>query len=288
LHRANTLHYNPKLVDEPPADLDELMVMCDDFETNGGVPPLAMVWAGWVHQLLFLALLPAEVVGGTEKDVSANGVVRTTFYDTLAAIKSMHDRGCIATPPARVGEHDWGEAARMIIGDETTAKAKMFIHGDWAKGLLVAEGRSAGTDFAVTFFTGGPVEAFQYIGDTLAINAEAQNPALAERFAQYALSVEGQVAFNERKGSTPAIVIDNPNTAIKNRTLRETYLELAASVDAGTFVPNGGWHDACGAFVEQIRPKVVDADGDLVPNPDYASVDLDDLADGLLDVYKSR
>jgi hypothetical protein len=70
--------------------------------------------------------------------------------------------------------------------------------------------------------------------------------------------------------------------------LRETYLELAASVDAGTFVPNGGWHDACGPFVEQIRPKVVDADGDLVPNPDYASVDLDDLADGLLDVYKSR
>lgn len=282
LHRANTLHYNPELVDQPPADVAELQAMCDDYTENGGVPPLALAWAAWVHGYLFQAMLPVDVLTGEATTAEA----RAAVANALGSIKDFHQRGCIATPPDRVGEHDWGEAARMIIGDEDTAKAKMFIHGDWAKGLLVAEGRTPGTDFAVTSFTEGNRDAFRYIGDTLAVNENSENLDLAIEFAEYALSPEGQVAFNEQKGSTPAIEIDNPDAEIKDVQLRSTYEELQAAVDAGTFITAAGWFDDVGFIVEQMRPKVVNADGDLVENPDFEGTDIEALTDEAMEYYR--
>lgn len=281
LHRANTLHYNPALVPNPPGNLEELRAMCDDYEQNGGVRPLAMAWADWIHSFLFQGLLPVDVLSG-DADVNA---ARTAVHAALAQIKDFYDRDCIATPGASVGEHDWGEAARMIIGDEDTAKAKMFIHGDWAKGLLFAEGRIPGTDFAVTSFTGDDRDAFRYIGDTIAVNEDAENMELAIEFAEYALSPEGQSAFNEQKGSTPAIEIEDPELQVKNAQLRSTYLELQAAVDDNTFMPAAGWFDEVVFVVAKLRPKFVNAAGDLVDNPDFETIDLDALADEMMPYY---
>jgi ABC-type glycerol-3-phosphate transport system substrate-binding protein len=140
----------------------------------------------------------------------------------------------------------------------------------------------------VTSFTGDGTELFSYIGDTIAINGEAPNLELATEFAAFALSVDGQIAFNEQKGSTPAIIIDDPRTEIKNVTLRETYEEMQAAVDAGTFIESGGWRDECGPIVRRLRPKLVNADGELVDNPDLEMNDLEAMADELLEVYQNR
>lgn len=282
LHRQNTLHYNPALVKHPPQDLADLQAMCDDYAENGGVRPLAIAWADWIHSLVFQAMLPVEVLTAQASKSDARAAVLEAF----TTIKDFHQRGCFATPPANAGEHNWGEAARMIIGDEKTAKAKMFIHGDWAKGLLVAEGRNPGTDFAVISFTGGDTDAFRYIGDTLAVNENSPNLDLAIQFAEYALSPEGQVAFNEQKGSTPAIIFDNPQRDIKNAQLRATYAELQSAVDEGNFLPAGGWFDEVAFIVAKLRPKFVNASGKLVDNPDFESTDLEAMADEAMEYYK--
>jgi ABC-type glycerol-3-phosphate transport system substrate-binding protein len=281
VHRANTLHYNPELVDEPPNNLRELQAMCDDYVENGGVPPLALAWANWIHSIMFQTLLPVEVLTVEASRADA----RAAMVDALATLKDFHQRGCIVTPPANVGEHDWAEAARMIIGDENTAKAKMFIHGDWAKGLLVAEGQTPGTDFAVTSFTGGDRDAFRYSGDALAVNENSENLELAIEFAEYALSPEGQAAFNEQKGSTPAIEFDDPSE-IRDVQLRKTYEEMQAAIDDGTFLPNGGWLAEVSSVVAKLRPKFVNADGDLVENPDFEGTDIEALADEMMEFYK--
>lgn len=280
LHRSNTLHYNPKLVGEPPTNLAELQEMCDDYADNGGVPPLSLAWAEWIHAIFFQTLLPVEVLTGEASRAEA----RSALHAALSTLKDFHTRGCIATPPSNVGEHDWAEAARMIIGDEATAKAKMFIHGDWAKGLLLAEGQTPGTDFAVTSFTGGDRDAFRYSGDALAVNENTENLELALDFAEYALSPEGQVAFNEQKGSTPAIELDDPSEQIQDDQLRSTYEELQAAVADGTFLPAGGWFDV-GQIVAKLRPKFVNADGELVENPDFEETDIDALTDEALEYY---
>ncbi len=231
LHRENTLHYVKSLMANPPTTLDGLKQVCDDYVAGGstGPKPLAIAKADWVYRILFESMLPAPVVSGTADTVSA----RANFVSAGDVIQYYQQKGCLYVAE---DEQSWSEAAQGLYD----GKAKMFIHGDWAKGYLVQVGWKAGSDFDVVPAPGSE-GAFYYGIDTFAVNKNSPNKDLAIQFAKIALSNAVQAGFSEKKGSTPGIVFDDPEHAFSDPSLKTTYAQLSAGLSAGTAVPVPPW-----------------------------------------------
>jgi glucose/mannose transport system substrate-binding protein len=81
-------------------------------------------------------------------------------------------------------------------------KGAFFFHGDWAKGYLVSRGSTPGTDFGGVGSPGAR-DLFWFGVDVLILPKQSQHPAGAGLFFNAATSIDGQVAFNKLKGSTP-------------------------------------------------------------------------------------
>lgn len=229
LHRENTLHYVKSRMAAPPANLDELKAVCDQYVTGGktGPKPLAIAPADWLYRILFESMLPAPVVAGT------SDAPQPYFLAAAEVIEHYRENDCLWVAPE---EHGWALAAQALIDGEAT----MMIHGDWAKGYLVQLGWEAGDDFDVVPAPGSE-GAFYYGIDTLAVNKNSPRKDLAIQFAKIALSATVQAGFSEKKGSTPGIIFDNPETAFTDPSLRTTYSQLAAGLTAGTAVPVPPW-----------------------------------------------
>ena len=231
LHRENTLHYVKSLMANPPTTLDGLKQVCDDYVAGGstGPKPLAIAKADWVYRILFESMLPASVVSGT----AATSAAHEDFLSAGGVIQYYQEKGCLFIAE---DEQAWSEAAQALY----EGKAKMFIHGDWAKGYLVQVGWKAGTDFDVVSAPGSE-GAFYYGIDTFAVNKNSPNKDLAIQFAKIALSNAVQAGFSEKKGSTPGIVFADPEHAFSDPSLKTTYAELSAGFAAGTAVPVPPW-----------------------------------------------
>jgi glucose/mannose transport system substrate-binding protein len=229
LHRENTLHYVKALMPNPPTTLDQLKQVCTDYVTAGktGPKPLAIAKADWLYRILFESMLPAPVVAGT----AANP--RPNFLAAGEVIDYYRSNDCLWVAP---DEQGWAEAAQALID----GKAKMLIHGDWAKGYLVQLGWKAGTDFDVVPAPGSE-GAFYYGIDTFAINKNSPRKDLAVQFARIALTNAVQASFSEKKGSTPGIIFEDPEHAFTDPSLKTTYAQLSSGLAAGTAVPVPPW-----------------------------------------------
>ncbi|MEO8182978.1 MAG: ABC transporter substrate-binding protein [Deltaproteobacteria bacterium] len=231
LHRENTLHYVKSLMATPPTTLAELKQVCTDYVAGGkvGAKPLAIAKADWVYRIAFESMLPSAVVAGTAGTSAA--------HDSFAAAADVIDyyraQDCLWVAP---DEQGWAQAAQALID----GKAKMLIHGDWAKGYLVQLGWRAGTDFDVVSAPGSD-GAFYYGIDTFAINKNSPRKDLAIQFIKIALTASVQASFSEKKGSTPGIVFDDPEHAFTDPSLKTTYAQLSAGLAAGTAVPVPPW-----------------------------------------------
>lgn len=229
LHRENTLHYVKSRMATPPTTLAELTAVCDAYVAGGktGAKPLAIAPGDWLYRILFESMLPAPVVAGT------SDAPQPFFVAAAQVIEHYRQNDCLWVAPE---EHGWALAAQALIDGEAT----MMIHGDWAKGYLVQLGWEAGDDFDVVPAPGSD-GAFYYGIDTFAVNKNSPRKDLALQFAKIALSAAVQAGFSEKKGSTPGIVFDNPQTAFSDPSLRTTYAQLAAGLTAGTAVPVPPW-----------------------------------------------
>jgi len=209
LHRENTLHYVKSLMATPPATLAELKQVCTDYAASDktGAKPLAIAKADWVYRIAFEAMLPSSVVSGMATTVDAHA----DFAAAADVIQYYRENDCLWVAPTEQG---WSEAAQALIDK----KAMMLIHGDWAKGYLVQLGWKAGTDFDVVPAPGSE-GAFYYGIDTFAINKSSPRKDLAIQFARIALTNAVQVGFSEKKGSTPGIVVADPDHAFSDPSL---------------------------------------------------------------------
>jgi len=228
LHRENTLHYSTSLA-TPPTTLAELQAMCDDYVAGGrvGPKPLAIAPADWLYRILFQSMLPPDVVAATADNP------RPSFLAAGEVIEHYLENDCLWIAP---NEQGWQEAASAILDDQ----ALMYIHGDWAKGYLVQLGATPDVDFDVAPAPGS-TGAFYYGIDTFAVNKSSPRLELAIEFARIALTPTVQAGFSTRKGSTPGILFDDPDTAFTDSSLRATYLELEGSMQAGTAFPISPW-----------------------------------------------
>lgn len=260
LHRENTLHYSTAL-QSPPTTLAELRALCDDYVAGGstGPKPLAIAPADWLYRILFASMLPPDVVAATAENP------RPSFLAAGEVIQHYLENDCLWIAPT---EHGWQEAASAILDDEDGAL--MYIHGDWAKGYLVQLGATPGVDFDVAAAPGS-TGAFYYGIDTFVVNESSPRLDLAVEFARVALTPEVQARFSTRKGSTPGILFDDPSSAFSDSSLRATYLELEASMEADTAFPISPWLGDDGAAL-------------LVPLRDGAKT-ADQVASDFMTVY---
>lgn len=202
VHRVNSLFANLQVLSdhdlEVPTTLDELYATCEQLETQS-IPCLAMGTGpgqGWtIRQALFDSVLVSiagvdfytELLSGNGDpnspllEEAANATIRLASYANENA-SSLR----------------WDEATSLVASGD----AAFVIMGDWAKGLLTAEGLEPDVDFTQVAFPGSG-GVFVFSSDAFTLPVRVENFDRAADFLRTIASVEGQVAFNRLKGSIP-------------------------------------------------------------------------------------
>ncbi|MDZ7857964.1 ABC transporter substrate-binding protein [Sphaerotilus sp.] len=200
LHNENWVWYNKAVLAKAgakePTNLDEMMAAMDKVKAAGGVVPLALGGQGWQEGITFRGVLLAT--GGQDlylktfkdKDASTPGFRKAV--ETFKKLKGYVDPGS----PGR----DWNLATGMVI----EGKAAFQMMGDWAKGEFVNAGKTAGKEYGC-FMAGGPKMPYAIGGDVFVFPKQKAPDAAAaqKKLAEMMISPEGQVAFNNKKGSIP-------------------------------------------------------------------------------------
>jgi glucose/mannose transport system substrate-binding protein len=182
LHNENWVWFNKAVLAKAgakePTTMDEMFAAMDKVKAAGGVTPLALG-----GQDLYLKTFK-------DKDASTPGFRKAV--ETFKKLKGYVDPGS----PGR----DWNLATGMVI----QGKAAFQMMGDWAKGEFVNAGQSAGKEYGC-FMAGGPKMPYAIGGDVFVFPKQKAPEAAAaqKKLAELMISPEGQVAFNNKKGSIP-------------------------------------------------------------------------------------
>lgn len=199
LHNENWVWYNKAVLAKAgakePTNFDEMLAAMDKVKA-AGVIPLALGGQGWQEAITFRGILLA--VGGQDlflktfrdKDTTTPGFRKS--LESFRKLKGYVDAGS----PGR----DWNLATGMVI----EGKAAFQMMGDWAKGEFVNAGKTAGKEYGC-FMAGGPKMPYTIGGDVFVFPKQksADSVAAQKKLAEMMISKEGQVAFNNKKGSIP-------------------------------------------------------------------------------------
>jgi len=200
IHRENSLFYNKQIFADhnvkPPTTLAEFLTACETLKGEG-VTPIATGYQGWILRILFNSLAMGSMgadayhdfMTGGPRDDEALKVAIDVFADVLENY---------INEDASDADFGWTNAAEAVFD----GKAAMFLHGDWAKGYYVQLGWTPGIDFGVLGAPGAS-DLFWYGVDTFSLPVGAPNAKGADDFLATIGSLQGQVAFNKLKGSTP-------------------------------------------------------------------------------------
>ncbi len=202
IHRSNVLWYNPKLMErigakQPPATLDELFAMAEEFK-KAGITPFAVggkdkFEASHTFESILLATFGADdyikLWDGTDtmwKDPRAE--------QALLTLKKLFSYA--NSDRAALG---WADAMTQVL----EGRAAMTIMGDWAHGLGISKGLKVNQDYGWAP-TPGTTDTFMWLSDSFGLAKGAPNPEQAIGWLKVCGSKEGQDAFNPKKGSIPA------------------------------------------------------------------------------------
>jgi glucose/mannose transport system substrate-binding protein len=202
VHGENWLFYNKALFEEvgapEPTTWDAFFEAADKIKAAGKVP-LALGGQPWQERLMFNNVLTSmtgsdlmiKVYGEQDLDALRSDGFREVA-DTYAKLRGYVDEGS----PGR----NWNDATAMVM----TGDAGMQFMGDWAKGEFVAAGKVADQDYGCV--PGGPGEPIFQIGGDVFVFPKTDEPAMIEaqaKLAELMISPDGQVGFNNKKGSVP-------------------------------------------------------------------------------------
>ncbi|MFC4554303.1 ABC transporter substrate-binding protein [Georgenia faecalis] len=198
IHRSNVVWANPTVLEEAgidptavPASIDEWITDLEAVQEAGGTPlSVATTWTQ-VHLLetVLMAELGAEAYTGLwDGSTDWEGAEVTGALETFEQLMSF-------TNTDRDGL-DWPEATQMVID----GSAAYNIMGDWA----VAAFEEQGVEDYVHFPVPGTDGVFGFLADSFTLPVGSPNPDGARAWLETVGSLEGQVAFNQAKGSIPA------------------------------------------------------------------------------------
>jgi glucose/mannose transport system substrate-binding protein len=202
VHRNGVLWNNAKVLAdngvEAPADWDAFFAAADTLKA-AGVTPLALGDIDkWEDVNLFEQILLSHLGAEDYRGIWAGTVpwtdsrvtdALTTFGKVLEYVNDDH------------ATLTWDQAAGKVLD----GSAAFNVMGDWAKGYFTANGWAPETDFGWSPVPGTD-GTFTVVTDTFAIPLDIQNQDNAIAWLDTLASVEGQDAFNPKKGSIPARV----------------------------------------------------------------------------------
>lgn len=200
IHRANSLFYNKHVFADhdlnPPTTLTAFLSACETLKA-AGVAPVATGYQGRLLRILFNSLAMGSMGADAYHDFMTRGlrddVAFKAAIDVFADVLENY-----VNSDAGNADFGWTQAADAVFD----GKAAMFLHGDWAKGYYVQRGWTPGIDFGVLAAPSAS-ELFWYGVDAFSLPVGAPHPAGAKNFLSTVGSLQGQVAFNKLKGSTP-------------------------------------------------------------------------------------
>ncbi len=200
VHRGNLLWYNKKIFEshklKPPETFDEFFAVCEKLKA-AGITPLALASRNkWPVAHLFETILLGVGGPGFYRDLFGGKIAWTDerVKKSLGILAKMMNY--VNSDHAAL---TWDQASGLVLA----GKAAMNIMGDWAKGYFTANAWVPELDFGAVP-SPGTKGSFIVITDTFGLPRGAKNADAARAFLKVVGSVEGQVAFNLKKGSIPA------------------------------------------------------------------------------------
>ena len=202
IHRSNVVWANPTVLEDagldpstPPADLDAWIEDLQTLQDAGVSTPLSVA-APWTQVHLLETVLMADLsadayVGLWDGTTDWNGAEVTAalaHFETLMSFTNTDRDGL-----------DWPDATQMVID----GSAGYNVMGDWAVAAFEEAGIERGAGF-VEFPVPGTDGSFGFLADSFTLPVGAPNPDGATAWLETVGSLEGQVAFNQAKGSIPA------------------------------------------------------------------------------------
>jgi glucose/mannose transport system substrate-binding protein len=201
LHRENSLFYNKAIFAahhlSPPTTIAELIAVSKALK-RAGVTPFATAYQGWVLRIMMTSLATGTMGGPAFRDyVTGKSMAgRQHLRDAITLFGELLQD--YVNADASEEAFNWTNAAQVLYHGD----AAMLFHGDWAKGYLMQLGWKPGVDFGIVPAPGAP-GLFLYLTDALCVPEATTNKPGALEFLGTVASIEGQVAFNRVKGSTP-------------------------------------------------------------------------------------
>jgi glucose/mannose transport system substrate-binding protein len=247
IHRENMLFYNTAVLSAQnisvPSTVDELIATCSRLKAANIVPVLTS-YQGWIQRIMFNSIAVGTLGAAKFADFMTG---KTPFTDPgwSEAIDKYTEllNACVDDTTAKDSDnYGWTQAADDLF----QGNGAFFYHGDWAKGYLVSRGFTPGTDFGGVGSPGGK-QLFWFGVDVLILPKQSINPAGAGLFFSVATSVEGQVAFNKPKGSTP-FRTDVPAASLDSVGAQtQADFKAADAVRMLVYAP-GAWDTALGNY----------------------------------------
>lgn len=201
IHSNVWLWYSPAALEKagatPPKTWDEFFAAADKLKA-AGVVPLAQAGDAWTQVLTFQNVLIGA--GGKDlyykiyRDLDPAALKSPEFKKVAEIFAKLRDY-----TDAGMQGRQWNQATAMVV----TGQAGFNFMGDWAKGEILAAGKTPGTDVGCIpglehqeFWIGGDVFVFPKNKDPKVTSAQ-------QLLEKVLLSPEAQVAFNNKKGSIP-------------------------------------------------------------------------------------
>lgn len=246
-HRENSLFYNKQLFAEAgldaPTTQAEFLSACEELKAKGITPVALSTSQGWIITKLFYDLALGSMGGQAFADYFSGKAP----MDKEALGKAIEVLDLVLTSyineDANTEGYSWAQAADKVFKGE----AAMFLHGDWVKGYLVQLGWTPDVDFGVVP-SPGATDTFVFGTDVFGLPAGAQHREGARDFLTTVASLDGQVAFNTFKGSSP-MRLDTPNVEFDGMG-QEVMADLADAKIRVALVGKGAWDTAMAAFAK--------------------------------------
>ncbi|TWJ08084.1 glucose/mannose transport system substrate-binding protein [Stackebrandtia albiflava] len=199
IHRANLLWYNVSILEEarlsPPQSWSELIEQNATL-SEMGVTTLS-IGSAWTQLHLMETVLLGELGAETYSGLWT-GQVDWRSAEVVAALETFTE--VLKVSNVSEAAADWQPQLDKIV-DGTAAYAVM---GDWVYSYLTTNlGLVYDQEYSAAE-TPGSVGVFDYLSDAFTLPVGAKQRENAEAWLKVCASVEGQDAFNTKKGSLPA------------------------------------------------------------------------------------
>jgi glucose/mannose transport system substrate-binding protein len=201
IHRINNLFYNTSVLESAGVDPESLsspadvVSACETIASETDAVPFAQQTSGgWSTVQLWESIFLAEAgIDGYNSFIEGDGD-KAQVQSALENVVELREYY-----PSDASSIGFTEANTMVMEGDAA-----FIHqGDWAAGAYSGDdGFNYGEDWGQVTYPGTEGN-YQLNMDSFPYFADNPSPEATKTFLSYCGSTEGQVLFNEKKGSIP-------------------------------------------------------------------------------------